>query len=189
MSLILFNKPFRVLCQFSAPDDRPTLATYIDYPGVYPAGRLDYESEGLLLLTDDGRLQAQISDPRHKLEKRYWAQVEGRPDDAQLEALTSGVTLKDGPATASFVAPIDAPPGLWARVPPIRERQHIPTAWLDLGVREGRNRLVRRMTAAVGLPTLRLVRHRVGPWMLEDMQPGEWRVIKGGDAWRRLGAR
>ena len=189
MSLILFNKPFRVLCQFSAPDDRPTLATYIDYPGVYPAGRLDYESEGLLLLTDDGRLQAQISDPRHKLEKRYWAEVEGQPDDAQLEALTSGVTLKDGPATASFVAPIVAPPGLWARVPPIRERQHIPTAWLDLGVREGRNRLLRRMTAAVGLPTLRLVRHRVGPWMLEDMQPGEWRVIKGRDAWRRLGAR
>ena len=189
MALILFNKPFRVLCQFSAPDDRPTLGTYIDRPGVYPAGRLDYESEGLLLLTDDGRLQDRISAPRHKLEKRYWAQVEGQPDDAVLAKLASGVTLKDGPAAASFVAQIEEPAGLWPRVPPIRERQRIPTAWLDLGLREGRNRQIRRMTAAIGLPTLRLVRHQVGPWTLEDLKPGEWRVIENRDAWRRLSAR
>jgi 23S rRNA pseudouridine2457 synthase len=189
MALILFNKPYRVLCQFSAPDDRPTLARYIDYPGVYPAGRLDYESEGLLLLTDDGRLQARISDSRHKLEKRYWVQVEGQPDKAQLEQLSNGVTLKDGLATASFIEQIETPAGLWIRVPPIRERRHIPTSWLDLEIREGRNRQVRRMTAAVGLPTLRLVRHRVGPWKLEDVQPGEWRTIDDREAWRRLSAR
>ena len=185
--LILFNKPFRVLSQFTSPDDRPTIADFVDRPAVYPAGRLDFESEGLLLLTDDGRLQARISDPANKLEKRYWVQVEGRPDDRQLTALGNGIHLKDGPASVTHAKAITEPPSLWPRVPPIRERRKIPTGWLDIGLVEGRNRQVRRMTAAVGLPTLRLVRHRVGPWALEDMQPGEWRAIAGRDAWRRLG--
>jgi 23S rRNA pseudouridine2457 synthase len=186
MSLLIFNKPFRVLCQFSAPDDRPTLADYIERPGVYPAGRLDYESEGLLLLTDNGKLQSCIADPKFKLSKRYWVQVEGRALPAQLADLRNGVTLKDGPAMASRLEVIAEPTQLWQRVPPIRQRKHIPTSWLDLEIREGRNRQVRRMTAAVGLPTLRLVRHRIGPWALEDLQPGEWREISDRAAWKRL---
>jgi 23S rRNA pseudouridine2457 synthase len=139
-----------------------------------------------LLLTDDGRLQAQIADPAHKLEKRYWVQVEGAPEDAQLAALEDGVRLKDGPASVTRIARIAEPPSLWPREPPIRQRQTIPTGWPDLGLVEGRNRQVRRMTAAVGLPTLRLIRHRVGPWALERLQPGEWRAMRGRDAWRRL---
>jgi 23S rRNA pseudouridine2457 synthase len=172
--LILFNKPFNVLCQFTDPGGRPTLADYIPLPGVYAAGRLDYDSEGLLVLTDDGRLQQRIADPRHKLPKTYWAQVEHSPDEAALERLRRGVELRDGmtrPAQARLIAP----PDIWPRDPPIRERKSIPTAWIELTIREGRNRQVRRMTAAVGHPTLRLVRVAVGPWTLDDLAPGEWR--------------
>ena len=172
--LILFNKPYLVLCQFTDPDGRPTLADYIDVPEVYAAGRLDNDSEGLLALTDDGRLQQQIADPQHKLPKTYWAQVEGIPDAAALERLRRGVQLKDGMTRPAEAALLDEPPGLWPRTPPIRERKSIPTAWIELTLREGRNRQVRRMTAAVGFPSLRLIRARIGPWALGDLQPGEW---------------
>ncbi|MDH5345382.1 MAG: pseudouridine synthase [Gammaproteobacteria bacterium] len=188
MPLLLLNKPFRVLCQFRDAGDRSTLADYIDRPGVYPAGRLDYDSEGLLLLTDDGRLQAQIASPAAGLVKRYWAQVEGDADPAALARLTEGVELKDGGARAVVARRIGEPAGLWARVPAIRERRAIPTSWLDIGIAEGRNRQVRRMTAAVGLPTLRLIRHRVGPWTLVGLRPGETREISTRAAWRQLGA-
>ena len=173
--LILFNKPYLVLCQFTDPDGRPTLADYIDVPEVYAAGRLDNDSEGLLALTDDGRLQQQIADPQHKLPKTYWAQVEGIPDAAALERLRRGVQLKDGMTRPAEAVLLDEPPGLWPRTPPIRERKSIPTAWIELTLREGRNRQVRRMTAAVGFPSLRLIRARIGPWALGDLQPGEWR--------------
>lgn len=173
--LILFNKPYLVLCQFTDPDGRPTLADYIDVPEVYAAGRLDHDSEGLLALTDDGRLQQQIADPQHKLPKTYWAQVEGIPDAAALERLRRGVQLKDGMTRPAEAVLLDEPPGLWPRTPPIRERKSIPTAWIELTLREGRNRQVRRMTAAVGFPSLRLIRARIGPWALGDLQPGEWR--------------
>jgi 23S rRNA pseudouridine2457 synthase len=186
MSLVLFNKPFRVLSQFSTRGDRQTLAAYIDRPAVYPAGRLDFESEGLLLLTDDGGLQARIADPKHKLPKRYWVQVEGDPSPEQLARLSGGVMLGDGHAAASAIGRIAEPDGLWRRDPPIRQRRHIPTAWLDIEIREGRNRQVRRMTAAVGLPTLRLVRHRIGPWSLQRLKPGEWCLLSNRAAWRRL---
>jgi 23S rRNA pseudouridine2457 synthase len=175
-TVILFNKPFQVLCQFTDRDGRPTLADYIPIPDVYPAGRLDYDSEGLLALTADGRLQKQISDPRHKMPKLYWAQVEGEPDTAVLQALVKGVMLKDGLARADNVALIP-PPDVWPRTPPIRERKKIPTSWLALTLTEGRNRQVRRMTAAVGFPTLRLIRQAIGPWRLDDLQPGQWRQI------------
>lgn len=174
--LILFNKPFQVMSQFSAEGDKRTLADYLDIPGVYPAGRLDYDSEGLLLLTDDGALQHRISHPRHKLPKTYWVQVEGAPAPQALEALRRGVELSDGP-TLPAQARLLPEPALWAREPPIRERRHIPTHWLELTIGEGRNRQVRRMTAAVGLPTLRLVRVAVGPWRLDDLQPGAWRCL------------
>ena len=173
--LILLNKPFGVICQFRASGARPTLKDFVDVPRVYPAGRLDTDSEGLVVLTDDGALQARISDPRHELEKGYWAQVEGVPTQAALDGLRRGVELRDGltrPAAARVIA---EPPGLWEREPPIRKRARIPTAWLELGVCEGRNRQVRRMTAAVGLPTLRLVRFRIGAWRVEGLAPGEWR--------------
>jgi 23S rRNA pseudouridine2457 synthase len=173
--LIVFNKPFGVICQFSPSPGKATLKDFIAVPRVYPAGRLDTDSEGLLVLTDDGALQTRIAGPRYKLEKLYWAQVEGIASDAALEALRRGVELNDGttlPATARVIAP---PEGLWERDPPIRARKAIPTAWLEIGLREGRNRQVRRMTAAVGLPTLRLVRFRVGPWSLDGMPPGRWR--------------
>ena len=173
--LILFNKPYGVLSQFTPEGRWRSLKDFIDVPGVYVAGRLDADSEGLLLLTSDGRLQARISDPRFKLEKTYWVQVEGLPDEAALQALRSGVMLKDGltrPANASHMAP---PATLWPRDPPVRERKTIPTSWISLGIREGRNRQVRRMTAAVGFPTLRLVRASVGPFSLENMEPGTWR--------------
>ena len=177
--LILFNKPYGVLSQFtdkgSAGSPRATLSDFIDVPGVYPAGRLDRDSEGLLLLTDDGRLQARIADPRFKLAKTYLVQVEGEPDEAALEALRNGVTLSDGPTRPAEAERID-PPELWPRDPPVRFRKTVPDSWLRLTLREGRNRQVRRMTAAVSLPTLRLVRWGVGDWTVDGIAPGELRV-------------
>jgi 23S rRNA pseudouridine2457 synthase len=175
--LLLFNKPHGVLCQFSAAGGRPTLADYIAVPGIYPAGRLDHDSEGLLLLTDHGPLQARLSDPRHGTRKTYWAQVEGEPDEAALERLRSGVTLRDGPTLPARARRLVPPPAVWPRDPPIRVRRHIPDNWLELELREGRNRQVRRMTAAVGYPTLRLLRVGVGPFRLEGLAPGEWREV------------
>ncbi len=176
--LIRFNKPFDVLPQFtdrgSADSPRRTLSDFITLPGVYPAGRLDRDSEGLMVLTDDGRLQARISDPRHKLDKTYWVQIEGIPDDAALAALRDGVTLRDGTTRPARARRIDEPPGLWPRTPPIRVRKSVPDCWIELTLREGRNRQVRRMTAAVGHPTLRLIRYAIGPWTLDGLQPGDW---------------
>ena len=185
MPFVLLNKPYRVLSQFTTDGDKATLARYVDTPGVYPAGRLDYDSEGLLLLTDDGRLQAAVASPRGKVAKHYWAQVEGVADDAAMAELRRGVTLRDGQARAIAARAIEAPP-LWPRVPPIRERQRVPDSWVEIVIDEGRNRQVRRMTAAVGLPTLRLVRHRIGPWSLGDLQPGESRQETNDAAWRAL---
>ena len=175
--LIAFNKPYGMLSQFTdtrSPTPRPTLSGCIAIPGVYPAGRLDADSEGLLLLTDDGALQARIADPRFKLPKTYWVQVEGDPAEAALDPLRDGVRLKDGMTLPAEVARID-PPALWPREPPVRFRKSVPDCWLELTICEGRNRQVRRMTAAVGLPTLRLVRWRIGEWMLAGLAPGEWR--------------
>ena len=173
--LILFNKPFRVLSQFRDTDGRATLGDYVEVPGVYPAGRLDYDSEGLILLTDDGKLQARISQPKSRTRKTYLAQVEGAPTPEQLVRLTRGVNLKDGVATAISARQVDAPAWLWDRCPPIRYRASIPDNWLEIVLTEGRNRQVRRMTAAVGLPTLRLIRYSVGDWTLDGLAPGEWR--------------
>ncbi len=174
--LIAFNKPHGVLCQFTdrSTPPRPTLAGFGLPPGVYPAGRLDHDSEGLLLLTDDGDLAHRITDPRHKLPKTYWVQVEGEPADHQLDALRAGVTLNDGPTRPADARRIDAP-ALWPRDPPVRFRKTVPDAWLELTISEGRNRQVRRMTAAVGLPTLRLVRVAIGPHRLAALLPGTWR--------------
>jgi len=173
--LLLFNKPFGVLSQFTDAEDRQTLASHIDRPGFYPAGRLDKDSEGLLLLTDEGRLQHRIAHPLHKLPKVYWVQVEGEPDKAALQRLRKGVGLKDGMTRPAGVRIIPEP-GLWPRQPPVRHRKSVPTCWLELTITEGRNRQVRRMTAAVGHPTLRLVRVRIGNWSLGDLQPGEYRM-------------
>lgn len=177
MSRILsFNKPYGVICQFSGDGMHPTLADYIPVAGVYPAGRLDTDSEGLLLLTDDGKLQHRITDPKHKLAKTYWVQVEGMPDQAALSKLENGVMLKDGMTLSAQAALIDEPSKLWLRDPPVRFRQNIPTSWVALTIREGRNRQVRRMTAAVGFPTLRLIRYSIGAWSLDGlMLPGQWR--------------
>ena len=172
--LIRFNKPYGVLSQFTPEGRWRGLKDFIDLPGVYVAGRLDADSEGLLLLTDDGKLQAQIADPRFKMEKVYWVQVEGVPDDAALAALRDGVTLNDGPTRPARAQRINPPPGLWERDPPIRVRQAIPTTWIELAIKEGRNRQVRRMTAAVGHPTLRLIRAAIGPHTLDGLAPGEW---------------
>ena len=174
---ILFNKPFRVLSQFSPSGDKSTLADYISLPGVYAAGRLDFDSEGLMLLTDDGKLQARISNPRYRQSKTYYAQVEGIPDQAAIEQLAAGIELKDGMTLPAEVKLIDEPQWLWPRHPPIRERRNIPTRWLQLNIHEGRNRQVRRMTAAAGYPTLRLLRTRIADWSLDGLSPGEHRLI------------
>ena len=175
--VVLFNKPYGVLCLFTPEGGHRSLKDFVPVPAVYPAGRLDTDSEGLVVLTDDGRLQGVIAQPRHKLPKLYWAQVEGMPGEEALQRLRRGVELNDGPtlpASARVVAP---PAGLWERDPPIRERRAIPTAWIEIELREGRNRQVRRMTAAVGLPTLRLVRFRIGPWNIDGLAPGQWRDV------------
>ncbi len=173
--VILFNKPYGVLSQFTGEPGQRTLAGLVPVPGVYAAGRLDADSEGLLVLTDDGVLQARLSDPRHKQDKTYLVQVEGLADEAALAWLRAGVDLKDGPTLPALAKAVDEPDWLWPRDPPVRFRRAIPTSWLELTLREGRNRQVRRMTAAVGLPTLRLVRIRVGPWSLDGVPPGGWR--------------
>lgn len=176
--LIVFNKPFGVICQFSADGLHPTLKDHIPINGVYAAGRLDTDSEGLVILTSDGALQHRISDPKHKFRKTYWAQVEGEPGTDALAALERGVDLGEfvtAPATARL---IDAPDNLWVRNPPIRFRKALPTAWIELTIAEGKNRQVRRMTAKVGFPTLRLIRYRIGDWTLEGLAPGEWRRVK-----------
>lgn len=175
--LIAFNKPHGVICQFSPSGDKPTLKDFVDIPNVYPAGRLDTDSEGLLLLTDDGILQARIADPARRIVKSYWVQVEGEPTDSDLDPLRQGVDLGDfvsRPATAKLLPP---PANLWPRHPPVRFRQGIPTAWLEIGIAEGKNRQIRRMTAKIGYPTLRLVRIAVGSWALDGILPGKWRTI------------
>ncbi len=183
--ILLLNKPFNVLCQFTDADNRHTLADFVDTSGVYPAGRLDRDSEGLVILTDDGGLQHRISHPRHKLDKTYWVQVEGEPDRHALDQLRRGVPLKDG-ITAPAQARLIAEPDIGSRTPPVRYRASIPTRWIELTLHEGRNRQVRRMTAAVGHPTLRLLRVRIGPWSLGELTPGQWREAQIPDEWRKI---
>ena len=179
--MILFNKPFNVLSQFtdagSVGSARKTLSEYIDVKGVYAAGRLDKDSEGLLVLTDDGRLQAKISHPKHKMAKTYWVQVEGVPDDVALQSLRDGVLLKDGKTRPAVVERMKEPEALWPRDPPVRFRKTVPDSWLSITITEGRNRQVRRMTAAVGHPTLRLIRYRIGSWTIDGLDNGEWRQV------------
>ncbi|MCB1801613.1 MAG: pseudouridine synthase [Gammaproteobacteria bacterium] len=195
--LILLNKPYGVLSQFTDREQRPTLASHIDADGVYPAGRLDRDSEGLLLLTDDGALAHALTAPRKRTWKTYWVQVENIPEEPDLARLRKGLELKDGPTRPARARAIE-PPALWPRDPPVRYRANIPTQWLEIAIHEGRNRQVRRMTAAIGFPTLRLVRYAVGDWTLGDLQPGQWRAITvdppkvphpGGTAKRRGRAR
>lgn len=174
--LILFNKPFHVLCQFTDESGRATLARYVPVPDVYAAGRLDFDSEGLVVLTDAGWLQRIIADPRHKLPKTYLVQVEGVPDQRAIGQLARGVLLKDGKTRPAIISPIDAP-AVWDRDPPIRVRRKVPDTWLRMTITEGRNRQIRRMTAAVGHPALRLIRERIGPWALDDLPPGQWREV------------
>lgn len=179
-SIILLNKPYQVLCQFRSDDDRATLKDYVsDHPGYYPAGRLDYDSEGLLLLTNDGKLQNRISDPEHKLKKTYWAQVEGIPDEDSLSRFRAGLQLKDGQTRPAAIQILNEQriATIWPRTPPIRERQAIPTTWLEIVLTEGKNRQVRRMTAAIGHPTLRLIRYAIGSWTLDAIKPGHYREI------------
>jgi 23S rRNA pseudouridine2457 synthase len=177
--LLAFNKPYGVLCQFSPSPGRETLKDYIAETGVYPAGRLDADSEGLVLLTDDGRLQHRITDPRHKLPKTYYVEIEGVPAADALDRMRDGLELTDGPTLPASVAAVDPPAWLWPRHPPVRFRKNIPTSWLEITLREGRNRQVRRMTAAVGLPTLRLIRYGIGDWQLAGLVPGACRTIDG----------
>jgi len=176
-TLVLFNKPYEVLCQFSPQSGRSTLRDYLPQRDVYAAGRLDADSEGLLVLTADGALQHRITDPHHKLPKTYLAQVEGTPDEGTLERLRAGVDLGDFSTRPARARLVSEPAWLWPRVPPIRFRRHIPTSWIEIVLSEGRNRQVRRMTAAVGLPTLRLIRASIGPWALSGLAPGEWREL------------
>jgi 23S rRNA pseudouridine2457 synthase len=175
---LILNKPYGVLCQFTDAEGRATLKDLVPVTGVYAAGRLDRDSEGLVVLTDDGGLQAAIANPRNRTEKGYWVQVEGTPAEPSLEAFRRGLALPDGPTRPARISTIEEPAGLWPRTPPIRVRREIPTAWLEVVLSEGRNRQVRRMTAAIGLPTLRLIRFRVGPWRLDDLAPGQWREVR-----------
>ena len=174
---ILLNKPFNVLTQFTDSQGRSTLADFVDAPGCYPAGRLDRDSEGLVVLTDDARLKHKITHPEHAMGKTYWVQVEGAPTDAQLQPLRSGVALRDGLTKPAKARLIDEPEQLWPRNPPIRKRKHIPASWLMLTLNEGRNRQVRRMCAAIGFPVLRLIRYRVGSWTIDGLASGEWREV------------
>lgn len=183
--LIAFNKPFGVICKFTPEPGRPTLADFIKVPGVYAAGRLDTDSEGLLLLTDDGGLQARIANPRHKLAKIYWAQVEGVPTEAALTALRSGIDLGDFTTQPADARLIDEPANLWRRDPPIRYRAKIPTSWLELTLREGKNRQVRRMTARAGFPTLRLIRAAIGRVRVDPLALGTWQEIDPNSPWRK----
>ena len=176
--IVLFNKPYGVLCQFTDHESRPTLADYIDIKNIYAAGRLDRDSEGLLVLTDDGKLQNRIASPKYKMEKTYWVQVENRISDEALRQLRNGVALKDGMTLPAKAKRIDEPAGLWPRDPPIRQRKHIPTSWIALSLREGRNRQVRRMTAATGFPTLRLIRASIGEWSVRGLNSGEYRIVQ-----------
>jgi 23S rRNA pseudouridine2457 synthase len=182
MRLVLFNKPFQVLPQFTTSGDRPTLARYFDLPGLYPAGRLDFDSEGLLVLTDFGPWQARISQPGSPFPKVYRVQVEGDPADDALEPLRRGLSLADGPTRPAVARLIAEPAALWPRQPPIRTRKAIPTAWIELELHEGRNRQVRRMTAAIGYPTLRLIRWSIGPWNVSGLEPGPWREVPPAEA-------
>ena len=175
--LIRFNKPYGVICQFTSEAGHKSLKDFIPLPDFYPAGRLDADSEGLVLLTDDGKLQSRISDPRHKLPKTYWVQVEGVPDEAALDQLRRGVTLKDFKAQPAQVRLMAEPDNLWPRMPPIRFRKNVSTAWIELALTEGKNRQVRRMTAAIAFPTLRLIRYAIGTYTLQGIAPGEWRLL------------
>lgn len=176
--LVLFNKPYGVICQFSPDEKHASLAEYIPIKDVYPAGRLDHDSEGLLLLTDDGKLQHKISHPKNKMPKTYWVQVDNDISDDAIEQLKQGVLLKDGLTKPAHCKRIEEPKNLWPRDPPVRFRKNIPTSWIELTIKEGRNRQVRRMTAAVGFPTLRLIRVTIGNWTLDQLQPGEYRLVE-----------
>lgn len=186
--LILFNKPYGVVCQFSTDGMHPTLKEFIPIPDIYPAGRLDTDSEGLLILTDDGPLQQRISDPKHKWPKTYWVQVEGIPNPAALDLLARGVDLGDCVTRPAQATLIDEPTGLWPRDPPIRRRKHKPTQWLELTLREGKNRQIRRMTAKVGFSTLRLIRYSIGAYTLENLAPGTWREASASAVIQNLAA-
>lgn len=179
--VVLFNKPFDVICQFSPSAGKQTLKDFVPVTGIYPAGRLDTDSEGLLILTDDGALQHTVSNPANKWPKSYWVQVENIPDEAALIRLRDGVDLGDFVTAPATVNPIAEPHGLWTRTPPVRFRQSIPTSWLEIEITEGKNRQVRRMTAAAGFPTLRLIRHRIGPWTLTGLDPGQYRLLPAGE--------